>query len=353
VKNDTNQTERTPREPTLRRPRRNAGSGVTLKDLAEIVGVTKVTISRAMNSPALVSPDTLRRVQDAVRETGYVPNLVAGSLASNRSKLIVALIPSLSGSVFQETTEAMTVALSEAGFQFLIGQSGYDESREDALLDAVIGRRPAGIVLTGVMHSPASRKRLAGAGVPIVETWDLTDSPIDMLVGFSHAKVGVAAAEYLYQRGSRKAAIITPNDPRALSRSKAFADTMLRLTGREVPICSAAAPTHLGNGRDCFMKLLQTHPDTDAVFCGADNLALGVLMEAMERKIKVPDQLKVLGYGDLNFAAHTTPPLTTMHINGTEIGKLAASMLIQRVEGVGFAQKVVDVGFRLIERDSA
>jgi LacI family gluconate utilization system Gnt-I transcriptional repressor len=101
------------------------------------------------------------------------------------------------------------------------------------------------------------------------------------------------------------------------------------------------------------MKLLQSHPDIDAVFCGADNLALGVLMEAMERKIKVPDQLKVLGYGDLNFAAHTTPPLTTMHINGTEIGKLAASMLIQRVEGVGFDQKVVDVGFRLIERDSA
>jgi LacI family gluconate utilization system Gnt-I transcriptional repressor len=350
VKNDTDQQQL---DPALKRPRRNTGSGVTLKDLAEMVGVTKVTISRAMNSPGLVSPDTLRRIQDAVRDTGYVPNLVAGSLASNRSKLIVALIPSLSGSVFQETTEAMTVALAEAGFQFLIGQSGYDESREDALLDAVIGRRPAGIVLTGIMHSPTARKRLAGAGVPIVETWDLTDSPIDMLVGFSHTKVGEAAAEYLYQRGSRKAAVITPNDPRALNRSKAFADTMLRLTGRAVPVFTAPAPTHLGNGRDCFLKVLQSHPDTDAVFCGADNLALGVLMEAMERQIKVPSQLKVLGYGDLNFAAHTTPPLTTMHINGTEIGKLAASMLIERAEGVDVEQKVIDVGFRLIERESA
>jgi LacI family gluconate utilization system Gnt-I transcriptional repressor len=128
---------------------------------------------------------------------------------------------------------------------------------------------------------------------------------------------------------------------------------MLRLTGRDVPVFSAHAPTHLGNGRECFLKVLQSHPDTDSVFCGADNLALGVLMEAMARQVKVPEQLKVVGYGDLNFAAHTTPPLTTMHINGTEIGRLAASMLIQRVEGVDVGQKVIDVGFRLIERESA
>ncbi|MEW7849149.1 LacI family DNA-binding transcriptional regulator [Massilia aurea] len=323
-----------------------------MKDLAGIVGVTKVTISRALNTPDQVSPETLRRVQEAIRDTGYVPNLLAGALASNRSKLIVALIPSLSGSVFQETTEAMTIALAAAGYQFLIGQSGYDESREDALLDAVIGRRPAGIVLTGVVHSPASRKRLAGAGVPIVETWDLTEAPIDMLVGFSHAQVGAAAARHLHARGGRRAAVITPNDRRALARSAAFVDTMAALTGRAVPVYPAPSPTHLGHGREALARVLGKHPDTDSIFCGADSLALGVLMEAGARGITVPQQLKVLGYGDVNFAAHTTPALTTIRVNGSRIGELAASMLIQRIEKADVATRVVDVGFEFIERAS-
>lgn len=351
---DNDLTRKPPLVETLpaKRARRGSG-GVTLRELAQMVGVTKVTISRALNTPERVSPDTLRKIQEAVRQTGYVPNLLAGSLASNRSRLVMALVPSLAGSVFQETTEAMTTALAEAGYQLLIGQSGYDKAREDALIDAVIGRRPAGIVLTGVMHSPVSHERLRGAGVPVVETWDLTDTPIDMLVGFSHAEVGQAAARYLHGRGARHAAAITPGDARALVRSAAFAEAMQALCGRPVPVYPMASPTHLGNGREALSLLLREHPDTDAVFCGADSLALGALIEARARGLAVPGQLKVLGYGDQNFARHTDPPLSTMRIDGTQIGKLAATMLVDRIEGRAVARNSVDVGFELIERDSA
>ena len=339
-------------EETLAKRSRPRGGGVTLSDLARIVGVTKVTVSRALNTPELVSPDTLKRVQQAVRETGYVPNLVAGSLASNRSRLIVALVPSLAGSVFAETIESMRRALEGAGYQLLIGQSGYEQSQEDLLLDAVIGRRPAGIVLTGVIHSAASRTRLLGAGVPVVETWDLTPTPIDMLAGFSHAQVGAAAARHLHERGARRAVVVTPNDRRALTRSQAFVDAMSALAGRDVPVYPFPSPTHLGNGREALARVLAEHPDTDSIFCGADSLALGVLMEAQARGIAVPEQLKVLGYGDVNFAAFTTPPLTTIRTNGRRIGELAASMLIQRIEEKEIAARTVDVGFDLIERAS-
>ena len=342
-----------PDEPTQAKRSRRGSGGITLRELAQMVGVTKVTISRALNTPERVSPETLRKIQDAVRQTGYVPNLVAGSLASNRSRLVMALVPSLAGSVFQETTEAMTTALAEAGYQLLIGQSGYDKAREDALIDAVIGRRPAGIVLTGVMHSPVSRGRLRGAGVPVVETWDLTDTPIDMLVGFSHTEVGQAAARYLHGRGARHAAVITPGDARALVRSAAFGREMEALCKRPVPIYPMPSPTHLGNGREAMSLLLREHPETDAVFCGADSLALGALIEARSRGLAVPGQLKVLGYGDQNFAPHTDPPLSTMRIDGTQIGKLAARMLVDRIEGRAVAQTSVDVGFELVERDSA
>lgn len=352
MKNDLTSKATPVQSESAKRVRRGSG-GVTLRELAQMVGVTKVTISRALNTPDRVSPETLHKIQNAVRQTGYVPNLVAGSLASSRSRLVMALVPSLAGSVFQETTEAMTTALADAGYQLLIGQSGYDKAREDALLDAVIGRRPAGIVLTGVMHSPTSRDRLRCAGVPVVETWDLTDTPIDMLVGFSHAEVGQAAARYLHGRGARYAAVITPSDQRALVRSHAFSKTMAQLSGRAVPVCTMSSPTHLGNGREALARLLMDQPDTDAVFCGADSLGLGALIEARFRGINVPRELKVLGYGDQNFAPYTDPPLTTMRIAGTQIGKLAAQMLVDRIEGRPIGQSCVDVGFELMERNSA
>src|SRR5215469_7764357 len=203
------------------RPRKSTGR-ITLEDVAALVGVTKMTVSRALKDPNRVSVETLRRVQEAVRQTGYTPDLVAGSLASTRSRLVVALIPAVAGSVFQETIHALTAQLAASGYELLIGQGGYDESREDALLDAVIGRRPAGIVLTGVAHSESARQKLRASGIPVVETWDLTPEPIDMLVGFSHREVGASAARYLRERGATKPAVLSPSDRRAQARTQAF-----------------------------------------------------------------------------------------------------------------------------------
>ncbi|MGU7768753.1 LacI family DNA-binding transcriptional regulator [Burkholderia sp. MR1-5-21] len=333
-----------------RRARKNSGR-VTLSDVAKRVGVTKITVSRALNTPELVSADTRDRVLAAVRETGYTPDLVAGALASTRSRLIVALIPTIAGSVFQETVAALTAELAAAGYQLLIGQSGYDDAREDALLDAVIGRRPAGIVLTGVAHSAQARDKLRASGIPVVETWDLTRRPLDMLVGFSHRHVGEAAARYLRERGARRPAVVTPSDRRAQVRAQAFVDAFGATSG--IPVVTAESPANLGDGRRALGELLERAPDVDAVFCGADILALGVLMEAGHRGIAVPRQLRVVGYGDQNFAKDTAPALTTIRIDGTGIGKLAASLLVDRIERGECERRVVDVGFTLIERDSA
>jgi LacI family transcriptional regulator, gluconate utilization system Gnt-I transcriptional repressor len=335
-----------------RRARKNSGR-VTLSDLAALVGVTKVTVSRALNTPELVSVDTLERIREAVRQTGYTPDLIAGSLASTRSDLIVALIPAMGGSVFQETVEALTSELAASGYQLLIGQSGYDESREDALLDAVIGRRPAGIVLTGVVHSQSARQKLHASGIPVVETWDLTSEPIDMLVGFSHEQVGKAAAKFLKKRGARRPAVFTPSDRRAQARTKAFLEAFGGAkTSPAIPVVTIESPANLGDGRRALKDLLEKDPDIDAVFCGADSLALGVLMEAESQGIAVPGRLRVIGYGDQNFARDTTPPLSTMRIDGTRIGSLAATMLVNRIENGPDTEQMVDVGFNLIERDS-
>jgi LacI family gluconate utilization system Gnt-I transcriptional repressor len=338
--------------PAPRRSRRGSGA-VTLHDVAKLAGVAPITASRALNTPEQVSADVLRRVADAVSRTGYVQNRLAGGLASARSRLVAAVVPTISGPVFLGTIQALTEALAARGYQLMLGQSGYAESREDALLEAIIGRRPDGIVLTGIVHSADGRKRLLSSGIPVVETWDLTPTPLDMLVGFSHDAVGVAVAGFLATRGRSRCAVIAGDDDRALRRRLAF-ETALQARGHPpVRAVVVPAPTTLKSGRAALAALLDRGEPIDAVFCSSDLLALGVLTEAQARGLAVPERLAVVGFGDLEFAADLHPALTTVRIDSQAIGRQAAAFIAERAEGRPVERKVVDIGFSIVERATA
>ena len=337
---------------TERRVRRGTGA-VTLHDVAKLAGVAPITASRAVNTPGQVSAEVLKKVSDAVARTGYVRNRLAGGLASTRSRLVAAVVPTISGPVFLQTVQSLTEALAERGYQLMLGQSGYVDSREDALLEAIIGRRPDGIVLTGIMHSPEGRKRLLAAGIPVVETWDLTPTPLDMLVGFSHVDVGRAVADFLHAKGRRRLAVVGGDDERSKRRQQAF-QAEARATGmRGVPVVNVPAPATLKSGRRALAELLQISPDLDALFCSSDLLALGVMTEAQSRGIEVPGQIAVVGFGDLEYAADLHPALTTVRIDGMAIGRQAAQFIVDRAEGRKVDVRVVDVGFSIVDRQSA
>lgn len=336
----------------VRRARRGSGA-VTLHDVARLAGVAPITASRALNTPGQVSDEVLKKVTEAVANTGYVPNRVAGGLASARSRLVAALVPTLSGPVFQETIKALNEALVERGYQLMLGQSGYADSREDALLEAIISRRPDGIVLTGIMHSPEGRKRLLAAGIPVVETWDFTPTPLDMLVGFSHVDVGRAVVDFLYAKGRRRLAVVAGDDERSRRRQQAFQAAAKAAGLPEVLVVMVPAPTTLKSGRGAMAELLRISPDVDAVFCSSDLLALGVMTEAQVRDVAVPGQLAVVGFGDLEFAADLNPALTTVRIDSSAIGRLAAQFIVERAEGGPVESRAVDIGFSIVDRDSA
>jgi LacI family gluconate utilization system Gnt-I transcriptional repressor len=337
---------------SARRRRRSSGA-ITLTDVARLAGVSPITASRALNAPDTVAPETLARVREAIVRTGYVPNLIAGGLASARSRLVAALVPTIAGP-FVRSIEALTQSLEQAGYQLMLGQTGYSQAREDALLEAIISRRPDAIVLTGVLRSPGARKRLIASGIPVVETWDLTPTPVDMVVGFSHERAGEAVADYLLTHGRKLLAIVTADDVRAERRARAFVDTVRRQTGTEnCTIEVVAAPGTVGAGRTGLAAVLDKAPDTDAVFCSSDPIALGVLIEAQARGVLIPEQLGVVGLGDLDFAADTEPALTTVRIDGTAIGREAANFIVARARGESPQVSVLDIGFELVERESA
>jgi LacI family transcriptional regulator, gluconate utilization system Gnt-I transcriptional repressor len=337
--------------PQARRSRRGSGA-VTLHDVAKLAGVAPITASRALNTPSQVSAEVLRKVGDAVARTGYVPNLLAGGLASTRSRLVAAVVPTIAGPVFLETVQSLTEALAERGYQLMLGQAGYAGAREDALLEAIIGRRPDGIVLTGILHSAEGRRRLLASGIPVVETWDLTPTPIDMLVGFSHVEVGRAVAAYLHAKGRRRLAVVAGDDERATRRTEAFRAAAGALGMAAVQVVPVPAPTTLKSGREALAALLRETLDIDAMFCSSDLLALGVLTEARVRGVDVPRQLAVIGFGDLAFAADLDPALSTVRIKGDAIGRQAAQFIVDRVEGREVPERVVDIGFSIIERAS-
>lgn len=325
----------------------------TILDVARLAGVSAMTVSRALNNPEKVSPDTLLRVRDAVERTNYVPNAMATGLRLSRARLVSALLPTLVGPVFQEMVESLDHALHERGYQLMIGQSGYDATREDLLLKTIIQRRPDGIVMAGIVRSVEARRALLASKIPVVETWDLTSTPVDMLVGFSHALIGEAVVDFFHQRGHKRVGLVSANDQRARTRAAAFQARAQYLGMDEVTICYTAAPSTMGAGRAGLAELLVKTPDVSAVFCSSDMLALGALIEATQRGITVPGQLAVVGMGDQGFAADATPPLTTVRIDGTRIGRLAAEMVVARAEGGVCAEPMVDIGFSIVERESA
>jgi len=326
-------------------------SGATLVDVAKVAGVSPITVSRALNQPHLVRPHTVAKVQAAVQQTGYVRNMMAGALASSRSRLVSLVLPTISTPIFADMVQAASDQLTAAGYQVMLGLSSYEAWREEMLVETILGRRPDGVILTGSLHTDATRRRLQASQVPVVEAWDLTPSPIDMMVGFSHEEVGHAIAQHLFERGYKRIAILAVEDPRAARRNQGLQAGLAKHGVQVAAIEVMPLPSTFALGRDGLALLLERCPDVEAVVCSSDTLAHGVLTEAIARGLAVPQQLAVLGFGDLNFAARTYPPLSTVRVDGANIGRVAAQAILDRLEGKAVST-LTDTGFQLIQRGS-
>ncbi|WP_310192198.1 LacI family DNA-binding transcriptional regulator [Pseudomonas hunanensis] len=331
-------------------------AAVTLSDVARLAGVAPMTVSRYLNQPETVREPTRLKVRRAIEQTGYVHNRLAGALKSSRTRLVAVVVPMVTNPIFSDAFQAINERLAKAGYQVLLGVSGYQSEQEQELLEVILSRRPDGIILTGTLHTTTSRNRLRAAGVPVVETWDLSAEPIDMLVGFSHEQAGRDVARHLLGRGYRHFALFAVDDPRGLRRADSFCKTLAEEGVTALHRSTWQGLPSLAQGREGLSALLRALPSEQdgpcVVVCTSDTIAQGVLTEAAARGIRVPEQLAVMGFGDMAFAAHTFPALSTVRIDGTLMGQTAAAMLLQRLQGEGALVKTVDIGFDLVKRES-
>ncbi len=326
--------------------------GAKITDVATAAGVAPMTVSRVINTPERVAAATADRVRAAIAQLGYVPNLIAGGLSSRRSRMIAAIVPTIAHPMFTELVGSFTEALRGAGYQVMLSLSGYAPGREEDLVRALLGRRPDGILLTGAEHAAATRKMLAGAGIPVMEVFD-AGRPIDMLVGFDHEAVGAAVAAYFLGRGHEQFAVFAAGDPRALARRRGFADRVKCAGGRLIADPVLPAPSTIMAGRDALRALVPALRPRTALFCSSDLLAFGAIVEARQHGIGVPAHLAVCGFGDFELGAANEPAFTTVTVEAARIGHDAAAMLLARLAGTGPVEVKVQVPFRILERTSS
>jgi len=332
---------------------KNQTRTATLEDVARASGLSSMTVSRALNNPKVVRPSTVARVMDAVNTTGYSGNMLAGGLASKRSKLIAVVVPQINNNMFADSVEAMSDELARRGYHMLLCIVGYTLESEAEIVATLLSRRPDGIVLTGIHHKPELKRLLLNANIPVMEIWDLTPTPLDMLIGFSHEKIGNAIGHYFLEKGFRRFALICASDPRAQVRKNGVIDILRTRPDNQISEVIVPAPANMAMGRQSLRQLLASGQHFEAVICTSDTLAQGVIMEAEAQGLQVPGDLSVMGFADLNFAAYNRPAITTVSVDKVKIGQQAATMLADKIEGREISQQVVDIGFSLVVRESA
>lgn len=334
-------------------PRRNPSRGVTMETVGKLAGVSQVTVSRALSDPSKVSPKTLAKIQEAIQATGFVPNALAGALASSRSRLISALIPSITNIVYVSMIKAFSEEMRAHGYQILLSETGFDLDDEQRVIETHLSRRPDAVLLTGIHHSAHARHMLLGAGIPVVELWDITDSPVDTCVGFSHTDAGRLAGTFARDKGYTIAGTVTASDERAMRRKDAFIHTFSASEKNRVIVADVGGPASIQNGRIGLSNLLEQGFKGGVIFCSSDALAEGVIIEANIRGMRVPEDLALIGFGDQEFAVHLEPALTTIKVDRERMGREAAQALVSRLDGpMQQGSHIIDIGFELIERSS-
>lgn len=327
-----------------------------IRDVARHAGVSPMTVSRALRDPDKVSAEMRRRVDDAVRQIGYLPNRIAGSLSSNRSNVVGLILPSVRNSLFANTIQGVSDVLRANGHYLMIADSGYSLADEEAAIYAFLQQRVCGIVLHNTKHTDRARELIERARVPVIEIGNLTPRPLDMTVSYSNYAASRAMTLHLAERGYRKIGFVTlplKDNDRSIERRRGYLAALAELGRAEDPRVILEMPSGISAGADAIARLVEADEKPDAVFFAGDVLAIGALLECQRRGWAVPGRIAIATFDDVDLLRYVTPSITSVRIPRYEIGKRSAEVLLDRIGGKATGPQAVDVGFDIVQRESS
>ncbi len=335
---------------------------LTLRDVSEASGVSEMTVSRVLRNRGDVSEATRSKVLKAAKALGYVPNKIAGALASQRVNLVAVIIPSLSNMVFPEVLSGISEVLDETPLQPVVGVTNYSPEREEKVLYEMLSWRPSGVIIAGLEHSDPSRAMLRAAGIPVVEIMDVDGEPIDAVVGISHRAAGYEMATEIVRQGYRRIGFLgtkMPLDHRARKRFEGFTEALARAGLEVVDQEFYSGGSALLKGREMTEAILKRHPDLDFLYYSNDMIGAGGLLYLLERGMDIPGQIGLAGFNGVELLEGLPRRLATMDACRMEIGRAAAEIIARRIadESAEPGEKIVfrsrmSPGDTLLRRDA-
>jgi LacI family gluconate utilization system Gnt-I transcriptional repressor len=323
-------------------------SKVTVHEVARLAGVSESTVSRIMRNQGLVAEATRAKVMETVRSLGYVPNRIAGSLASLDSQLVGVVVPSLSNIVFPEVLQGVSAGLKSSNYQAVISISDYDMDREETLVRGLLAWQPAAILIAGFDHTMATRRMLDQSGVRVVEMMDIDSAPIDIAVGMSHRRAGYAVGQHLIARGYRRFGYVGHDwtaDRRARLRYDGLCEALGQAGLSFVAHAIADGQSSVAAGRKQTAQLCATSSVDVAVYSN-DDMAVGGIFHCLGAGIKVPDKLAIFGFNGLDIGLELPQPLSTMRSNRFLIGQKAIEAILLAPERPE-TPSIIDTGFEI------
>lgn len=293
-----------------------------------------MTVSRVLRNRGDVSQATREKVLQAAKTLGYVPNQIAGALASNRVNLVAVIIPSLSNMVFPEVMTGISEVLDDTPLQPVVGVTNYKPEREEKVLFEMLSWRPSGIIIAGLEHSDASRAMLEASGIPVVEIMDTDGTPIDSMVGISHRRAGREMAKAIFKAGYRNIGFLGTKmslDHRARKRFEGFTEALakegLEIMDQEFYSGGSA----LAKGREMTEEILSRSPDLDFLYYSNDMIGAGGLLYCLDKGIDVPGRIGLAGFNAVELLDGLPMKLATMDSGRLEIGRSAAKIIADRL----------------------
>src|SRR5919112_5648604 len=340
---------------------RGATMSVTMRDVALVAGVSPKTVSNVVNGHPNVHPITRARVQQAIADLRYRPNLSARGLRSGRTGVIGLAVPELRLAYFAELADAVIAAGDERNLSVIVGQAGADREHEVALLANGL-RQTDGLLFSPERLGTEDRGLLDYVDYPLVMLGErIFGGPTDH-VTMHNVSGSRAAVEHLIALGRRRIAVVGAHPDHRTGQLRA---SDLRVHGyREALIAAdlphdpglerAAAPWHPQNGADATRQLIESGLDFDAVFALNDDLALGVLRALGESGRLVPDDVAVIGFDNITNGRFTLPSLSSIDPGRDEIAETAVAMLVERMEGSATSRppRLHQAGFQVVVRES-
>lgn len=325
-----------------------------IMDVAREAGVSAMTVSRALREPDKVSKAKLERIRAVIDKLGYTPDPAAQTLAARRSNIIGVIVPSITNAVFADVMSGIYESAEGTGWQILLGNSRYSPLEEEGLVTAFLHQKPAGIIISGIDQSEATSSLLQSASCRVVQIMETGPEPFDMMVGFSHLEGARAATRHILDAGYTRPGFLAARlDPRTQRRLQGFRDVAgaAGMLG-EQRIIATPKPSSVTLGGLLMADLLVKAPETDAVLCNNDDLALGALFECQRRGINVPAQMGICGFNDLEMMAAANPAITSVRTHRLQMGRMAMTMLNEALTKPEIPATTTDLGFEVMIRAS-